>query len=38
MNMKVLTIYLEFCKHKGFEPTFEGLKRMNKILKGVWIQ
>lgn len=35
MNVKVLTIYLEFCKYRGFEPNFKGLKRFNRIIKEV---
>lgn len=37
MNIKILSIYLQFCRTRGFEPSFDGLKRMNKIFKGEWI-
>ena len=32
MDIKVLDLYLAFCKSRDFEPTFKGLKRFNYFI------
>lgn len=34
MNIKTLFIYINTCKIIGIEPTFEGLNKLNKAIKG----
>ena len=34
MNIKVLKHYMFYCMDKEIRPTFEGLKKYNKIWKG----
>lgn len=34
MNYRVFKVYLMVCKKLNINPTWEGVKRFNKIVKG----